>query len=101
MMCGVCQRVQYSKKSFSLPSQSLQRVGVIRPSKQNFHLLAAIFQAYDSTKKWLKNLEIDILTFLTCEPNLVSIRRCLLDSFFTSLRGMPGKQPFAILRRMI
>ena len=38
------------------------------------------------------NLEIDLHTFLTCEPNLVSIRRRFLDSFCTSLRGMPGEE---------
>ena len=36
-----------SKISFSIPSQSLERVGVINPTKQHFHLLAAILQAYD------------------------------------------------------
>ena len=57
-----------------------------------FYLLAAIFQAYHGTKKWLKDLEIDLHTFLTFEPNLVSIRRRFIDSFCTSLRGMPGEE---------
>ena len=90
--CVILWSLVESKISFSLPSQSLERVGVIRPTKQDLHLLAAIFQAYHGTKKWLRDLEIDLHTFLTCEPNLVSIRRRFLDSFSISLRGMPGEE---------
>ena len=62
------------------------------PSKRNFHLLAATFQAYHGTKKWLKDLDTNLSTFLTIESNLVSIRRHFGNIFRTSLRGMPGEE---------
>ena len=40
----------------------------------------------------IEHLEIDLHTYLTCEPNLVSIRRHFLDCFSSSLRGMPGEE---------
>ena len=81
-----------SKISFDIPSTCLERVGVRNPSKRNFHLLAATFQAYHGTKKWLRDLDTNLSTFLTIETNLVSIRRHFGNIFRTSLRGMPGEE---------
>ena len=64
----------------------------INPTKQKFHHLAAIFQAYHGTKKRLKSLDTDLHLYLTEEPNLISIRRYFLDCFCSSMRGMPGEE---------
>ena len=78
--------------SFCPPCQSLERLGIRQPSKQNLHTIAAAFQAYHGTKKWLKDSTTDLHIFLSTETNFVPVRRHSSKIFRTSLRSMPGEE---------
>ena len=70
--CAIMWSLIADVTSFRPPYQSLERIGIRQPSKQNLHTIAAVFQAYHGTKKWLKDSTTDLHIFLSSEPNLVT-----------------------------